>query len=602
MFKKSLLSSAVAVASASTGIYVDPSTMTIRDGFDRQTVFHGVNVVYKQKPYIPTTDKFDAENSLSDKDIKYLKSWGMNFIRLGVMWEAVETSPGVYDEAYLKKVNDLITHLGENGIYTLLDAHQDVAARIACGEGVPDFYAKDIEKDSDYCFSKVLDPLLKKIGACKSMDSYGYKKDKNGDPILADCAKKTFTDYYATSEVMSVFRAIYDNKIHMQEKYVDYWAEVADKLSQNPYVVGFDPINEPGPGFDSITDMFQSLMPGQFDVRKLEPLYKKIYARLHAANKSNVMWFEPCQFPDGVSPGIPGYPGVFNVGFKTPPGGNIGSATHILNDHAYCCQAGPDVCAATGEPQTKDKARCGAWHEKKIGKRAQNAKRLGVPLFFSEFGSCTNSAPCVTELNQVLDESEKYLTTGWAYWQYKNYMDLTSTSGDRPEGFFNSDGTVQNLKVKALSRTYLKHAQGTIVSTRFAHEDQDQLKAGQFMAEVEVDASIEAPSVLHAFQWGSEGMNGEDTWYPNGYDVIFGASNDEKVPAVETLKTEDGTNDFNFRVQQQNFDGKVLRICVTPKDVPMDCGSIRSHQQEMKEETVSAVETYTDQFIEYIQN
>jgi hypothetical protein len=32
--------------------------------------------------------------------------------------------------------------LGEFGIYTMVDAHQDVMARIACGEGIPDFYAK----------------------------------------------------------------------------------------------------------------------------------------------------------------------------------------------------------------------------------------------------------------------------------------------------------------------------------------------------------------------------------------------------------------------------------------------------------------------------
>jgi aryl-phospho-beta-D-glucosidase BglC (GH1 family) len=29
--------------------------------------------------------------------MKNLKSWGLNHVRLGVMWEAVETSPGVYN-------------------------------------------------------------------------------------------------------------------------------------------------------------------------------------------------------------------------------------------------------------------------------------------------------------------------------------------------------------------------------------------------------------------------------------------------------------------------------------------------------------------------
>ena len=58
-----------------------------------------------------------------------LAAWGINFVRLGVMWEAVERSPGVYDVDYLNKVNTLIDKLGKRGIYTLVDAHQDVFAR-----------------------------------------------------------------------------------------------------------------------------------------------------------------------------------------------------------------------------------------------------------------------------------------------------------------------------------------------------------------------------------------------------------------------------------------------------------------------------------------
>jgi endoglycosylceramidase len=70
-------------------------------------------------------------------------NWGFNFMRLGVMWEAVERAPGVYNTTYLEEVNSLITRLGEYGIYTLVDAHQDVFARKICGEGMPDFYLPD---------------------------------------------------------------------------------------------------------------------------------------------------------------------------------------------------------------------------------------------------------------------------------------------------------------------------------------------------------------------------------------------------------------------------------------------------------------------------
>jgi len=96
--------------------------------------------------------------------------------------------------------------------------------------------------------------------------------------------------------------------------------------------------------------MFQTLAPGGFDSRKLAPLYDKIYKRLQAVSKDNIMWFEPCQFPDGLGVGVPFLSGVTNAGFSVPPGGKIGSATHIMNEHSYCCQLEPAVCAATGEP------------------------------------------------------------------------------------------------------------------------------------------------------------------------------------------------------------------------------------------------------------
>jgi len=36
-------------------IKVDPTTRSLRDETGRQIMFHGVNVVYKEPPYIPDT-------------------------------------------------------------------------------------------------------------------------------------------------------------------------------------------------------------------------------------------------------------------------------------------------------------------------------------------------------------------------------------------------------------------------------------------------------------------------------------------------------------------------------------------------------------------
>lgn len=91
---------------------------------------------------------------------------------------------------------------------------------------------------------------------------------------------------------------------------------------------------------------------GHFDNTQLQPLYTRFYEKYMAADKSNLMWFEPGQFPDTLPLGPEGL--VLPLGFTVPPGGEIGSPNHVLNDHSYCCQLKPDICAATGEPTPED--------------------------------------------------------------------------------------------------------------------------------------------------------------------------------------------------------------------------------------------------------
>lgn len=97
---------------------------------------------------------------------------------------------------------------------------------------------------------------------------------------------------------------------------------------------------------------------------------------------------------------------------------------------------------------------CWAWHEKRINTRDADAKALGIPLAITEFGSCLDTDDCVREITQVADICDDKMAS-WAYWQFKTYNDLTSSAGNRSEGFYNLDGTLQTKKVKSLSRTYI---------------------------------------------------------------------------------------------------------------------------------------------------
>lgn len=112
-------------------------------------------------------------------------------------------------------MNYLIDKLGEAGIYTLIDSHQDVAARAICGEGMPFFYANEILAGDVFCFGHYTDMVLKPLfdlsGFCKPISSFNFRKDKNGNPLIEDCQKYEFYKYYATPEAWSIFRALWTN-------------------------------------------------------------------------------------------------------------------------------------------------------------------------------------------------------------------------------------------------------------------------------------------------------------------------------------------------------------------------------------------------------
>ena len=90
----------------------------------RQVLLHGVNMITNKDPYIPNMEgEFDTEFSVTEQDLTNLSDWGINFVRLGSPWEAVERYTGLYDSDYLEKLERLVNKLGESGIHVILDSH-----------------------------------------------------------------------------------------------------------------------------------------------------------------------------------------------------------------------------------------------------------------------------------------------------------------------------------------------------------------------------------------------------------------------------------------------------------------------------------------------
>lgn len=126
----------------------------------------------------------------------------------------------------------------------------------------------------------------------------------------------------------------------------------------------------------------------------------------------------------------------------------------MTHDHSYCCTLNYEVCKEHDEPHPRWAKQCEEYHKQRLAQRNDDAIKLGIPLFITEFGACMGSESCATEIRQVADACDKYLVS-WAYWQFKKFKDITTTAMGAAEGFYNDDGSLQVLKTKALTRTYI---------------------------------------------------------------------------------------------------------------------------------------------------
>lgn len=123
-------------------VRVDASRWTtqgrwVTDAQHRVVITQGINEVAKSAPYAPDAVGFGED------DAAFLEAQGFTSVRLGVLWAGVEPRPGVYDDAYLARVERTVRILNAHGIASVLDFHQDMVNEKYQGEGWPAWAALD---------------------------------------------------------------------------------------------------------------------------------------------------------------------------------------------------------------------------------------------------------------------------------------------------------------------------------------------------------------------------------------------------------------------------------------------------------------------------
>ena len=503
------LALSVLITLASTKFTIDLTQSFILDHAGRYKIYHGVNVVVQLYPFIPNTDVFDPYMSFTDEDIAILKKLGINLVRLGVIWESVETAEEVYNYDHLEKLSDIVYKLEQQGIDVLLDAHQDMFTREFCGEGVPGFYAKKLDVERK-CEANTLSKIFKLLTACIPLEKHNWSYGDDGMPLVDDCKTKgNFMDYHRSPELTSIYKSFYNNQNNIIDQFGKFWAVVAQKFKGRKNVIGYDIWNEPWPG--NLWSDLKSLWPGHSDDEEVTPFYQIVDNAISKVDNDYILFYQPVPFPDT----FPLFGGVIFPSFTAPPV-DIDFRPQVFNVHNYCCQAGPDVCRS-GEPSLEQaKGMCANFHEMKVKENIKHGKRLKAPIIVTEFGACSNSEACYYEMMGLIKAADRHLVS-WAYWMYKTFGDHTTTAANNTEGIFNEDGTLQMYKEIALSRSYVQAYQGYPLSVEFNDETKE------LNASFKYDAFISEPSVVYIHKE----MN-----YKNGYRVVVSDKDGKEVNAV----------------------------------------------------------------------
>ncbi|MFN7955775.1 MAG: cellulase family glycosylhydrolase [bacterium] len=206
LFVLMLGSSACADSGSADGAAPSGGRLRVRDGWfvdasGRVVLLHGVNVVDKRPPYLPSSDE------LSDADADAMRDLGFNVVRLGFIWKGLEPERGVLDRSYLARLEALVKLFTSRGIYVLVDAHQDLWNERFGGEGAPDWAV----------FQPAAEPVAFNWGL----------------------------SYFLNPPIGNAFEDFWQDREGTQSRYVDTWREVARTFADEDGVLGYDVMNEP---------------------------------------------------------------------------------------------------------------------------------------------------------------------------------------------------------------------------------------------------------------------------------------------------------------------------------------------------------------------
>src|SRR5271157_4671217 len=505
-------------AAAVSGPIRAPGGPYLYDRYGRVVFFHGVNAVYKYPPF----ELYPAPGrpwNFSAADASLMARLGFNVVRLGMTWRGLEPGtapandpaicsrgaprdPRQFSQAifnrYVQRLETTVDLLGRFHIYTILDMHQDVYNQMFDGEGAPSW------------------------AVCT-----------NGLPSADPPGRWSLS--YATKAAGIAFHHFWVNDVRgdLQGEYDRVWGDVARSFRGNPWILGYDPFNEPfstslirvgDEHFDAQLECFYTGTAHEGVASHGAPALRcplhdpvnGVVPTVLAGDPSGLIFDEPDNY---ASRGFPTFIGPMNL------------PNLVFNVHIYCGARSP----VTGNPTNV--VACAFQDARSLWKRVEDRPEMATALqpggpawLVSEFGASSSPA-LLSSITAKMDAEQ----VGWAYWSWKYYDDPT---GSGAESLVMADGRLRSTAL-VLSRTYPQAVAGVPISYDFSPT------TDVFRLDYVPDHRIHAPTVIFV----PTGVH-----YPHGYCARASGAKVTSAPGSDLLKV------------QNDRSGHRVRVVVTPGD------------------------------------
>jgi endoglycosylceramidase len=399
-----------------------PDGRWIEDATGRTVVVHGLQIARKTAPYRPPATSF------TEGDAAAIQRWGFDAVRLSWFWKGLEPRRDQIDRGYVAELDRIGDLLARHDVFTLLEAHQDGYNERLGGAGFPDW-------------ATVGEPPA------------------NPNGLLGEATWAAFEHLYANDDGLA-------------DSFADAWRTMAAAFADNPRMLGYDLVNEPGAATASPGCLSLDQGCAAFDRGTLQPFQDRAAAAIRSVDPTTIAFYEPNIFHD--------------VGARSRLGSvPASSGPSGFAFHAYCLNRFVNPLV-DHESRAPGYASCAQSDAATFAHAVATEEEMGVPPLFAEFGD-TQDLDDITRMIDLADEN----LTGWIYWGYKDWDDDPGGQGSGPL-FDDSDhdGTLRPDKLAALSRPYAMATAGTPLSS---HYDREQRT---FEDEYAPDHSISAPTVV----------------------------------------------------------------------------------------------------------